>query len=92
MCRFCFGCWSALLLNCAVKEIQFKSGFASERTYSPVPRNGSVNDSEAKDVDFLAAKKCSGKSMFYLVLDVNISARDTIFVKKKCTPKICFLN
>ena len=69
-----------------------KSGFASERTYYPVSRNSSVNDSEVKDVEFLPAKKCSGKSMFYLVLDVNISARDTVFVKKKCTPKICFLN
>ena len=53
-----------------------KSGFASKRSYSPVTRNGSVNDSEAKIVEFLPAKKCSGKSVFYLVLDVNISAKD----------------
>ena len=72
--------------------LKIKSVFASERTYSPVPHNGSVNDGEAKDVEFLPAKNCNRKSMFYLVLDLNIAASDTIFVKKNCTAKICFLN
>ena len=58
--------------------------------YSPVPRNIGVNDSKAKDTEFLPAKKCSGKSTFYGVLDVNNSARDTIFVKKNALQKYVF--
>jgi hypothetical protein len=38
--------------------------FARDRTYSPLPRTKSIDDEVPKDVEFLAAKRWVGKSIF----------------------------
>ena len=60
-------------LSSQLQTMTKKSGCTRKRTYFPVPQAEKWNTRKAKDIEILAAKKCIGKSMFYLALDTTIA-------------------